>query len=144
MSIKYTIDAADAMKMFVDLTDKTKDYTPAFEKAAIQMERSVGLNFRAQGRPKWTRMSPATMKSRRKRGKGAMILQDGGTLKASVTSNIAVKKFTPLSYEYGTNLVYAAAQQFGYKHIPARPYLGFQPEDGEIIAKIFAEFIEKG
>ncbi len=34
------------------------------------------------------------------------------------------------SVEVGSNLEYAAVHQFGYKNIPARPYLGVSESDG--------------
>ena len=127
------------------LLDRNHDYAPAWQKVAIQAERSVGMNFRAQGRPaKWAPLKPKTLASRRLRGKGGKILQDNGPLKASVTANAAIKRITAQKMEYGTNLVYAATHQFGRGRIPARPFLRWQDADLEIAKRIFMEHLRQG
>lgn len=109
------------------------------------MLASVAENFWAEGRPeKWQELKLATQiarwtrgnrerKRKRKWGKGVVwerfvggmkILFDSGRLAGSV--GFAA---TDSQVEIGTNLIYAATQNFGRGKIPARPYLLFQEDD---------------
>lgn len=49
-------------------------------------------------------------------------LIDTGRLRRSITTRVK-----PMAIEYGTNVVYAATQQFGTTRIPARPFLPVTP-----------------
>lgn len=122
---------------------RVEDMTVPLRQAGVYMESSIGKNFNSSGRPRrWKALSPATLK--RRRGGGGKILQDRGVLRASITSSVDFRQVTPTSYEFGTNVVYAAAHNFGYKHIPARPFAVFQEEDSVRIAQIFQEYVERG
>lgn len=63
-----------------------------------------------------------------RRTPGSQILVDTGLLKASVTSQSsgAVRRRRGQVIEYGSNVIYARAHQFGVpsRKLPARPFLG--------------------
>ena len=68
----------------------------------------------------WEPLKPATIKRRRKGS--AKPLVDTGRLRNSIAT-----RAKPKSIEFGTNVNYAAAQQFGTEHIPDRPFLPVLP-----------------
>ena len=83
--------------------NKAKDLRIPLKRCGILMLRSIDKNFRAEGRPKrWAPLSPMTIAMRRKKGKGAKILQDTGHGKGSIVykviSNQKVQIGTPVSY----------------------------------------------
>ncbi|GAI03168.1 unnamed protein product [marine sediment metagenome] len=83
--------------------DKAKDLKIPLKRCGILMLRSIDKNFRAEGRPtRWAPLSPMTIAMRRKKGRGAKILQDTGHGKGSivykVVSNQKVQIGTPLDY----------------------------------------------
>lgn len=68
---------------------------------------------------------------------GRPILTDTTRLRDSIVYKVA----QPRLY-WGTNVVYAAAQQFGFKRIPPRPYLGLSVEDEREIEGIIEDHIK--
>lgn len=128
---------------------------PALRAIAGTLEAETEKNFEAQGQPAWQRLAQATLDARAKRvnttrsGKAKRgkliapsagnfrILQDTGTLAASVTSDA-----DDSSARVGSNLVYAAIQQLGGAAgrggkvtLPARPFLPVEP-DGSLPAHV--------
>lgn len=113
-----------------------QDMTPAMRKIAQALALVVEDNFEAEGRPKWEALSPVTVALRTKAAKGKTeggfrILQDSGQLASSVTTDHGTSHAT-----IGSNLVYAAIQQFGGMagrgkkvEIPARPFLPITADD---------------
>jgi len=97
----------------------------AWEEVGEIVERSVGKNFTAQGRPKaWKKTNEATLKRRRKGSKGAKTLTDTRRLRNSITREVSDR-----DVEVGTNIIYANTHQHGRGSIPARPFLLIQEED---------------
>jgi phage gpG-like protein len=141
--------------------------------AGVYMLGSIEKNFQEQGRPvKWMPLSPRTLagrrgarKSRKKAGaatgRGSRILIDMARLKNSM----ATKVVDGQGVAVGTNVVYAARQQFGFKGVasgkrsktkgllvgwqrgksytPSRPFLLFQSQDIDAIGRIFQRHIAK-
>ena len=128
---------------------------PALLAIAGTLEAEVEKNLEAQGRPLWQALAQATLDARAKRvnttrsGKAKRgkriaasagnfrILQDTGTLAASITSDADDSQA-----QVGSNLVYAAIQQLGGEAgrgrkvtLPARPYLPVEP-DGSLPAHV--------
>ena len=107
---------------------------------------SVADRFRDQKDPKgqdWTPLSAATLKRRKRlKIKGTRILHQRGFLEMSPAF-----KATPTSVQVGSNLIYAALQQFGGTVIikgrkivvPARPFLGLSNADHEEISAIVGD-----
>jgi len=102
--ISYEIKNDEKVKALLKKAgNKAKDLRVPLKRCGILMLRSIDKNFRAEGRPKrWTPLSPMTIAMRRKKGRGAKILQDTGHGKGSivykVVSNQKVQIGTPLDY----------------------------------------------
>jgi len=111
----------------------------------------------------WKPLSGATKRMRRGGGAAAKILQDTGRLKASIANRVTNRDAIT-----GTNLRYAAIQNFGGKikvtpkmraflhwrgvhlrgrtkfiTIPARPFIGHKDKNLVKYEKVFADFEEK-
>lgn len=127
---------------------RLKDLRPALEKSGIAMERSIALNFQAEGRPaRWAPLAPWTQWVRDAKGYGREhpILRQTNTLASSITSNIID---SGSAVETGTNISYAKLLQEGGtnsagKHVPARPFVLFQPDDITEIERIFDNEVER-
>ncbi len=102
--ISYEIKNDEKVKALLRKAgDKAKDLRVPLKRCGILMLSSIDKNFRAEGRPKrWAPLSPMTIAMRRKKGRGAKILQDTGHGKTSivykVVSNVKVQIGTPLGY----------------------------------------------
>jgi phage gpG-like protein len=48
------------------------------------------------------------------------------------------------SVTIGSNVVYAAAQNFGNRHLPARPFLVFNSDQEEAAARVFLKYLLNG
>ena len=126
-----------------NIRGKAKDLRPAFRIAGGFIMESVGRTFRAGGRPEaWKPLSKATLK---RRGQGALILQDIGTLMTSIgaKSGDGIMVLKPLELRVGTNVPYARYHQEGIG-VPARPFMQLLPEDEEKIVKAITEHIMGG
>ncbi|MDR1530184.1 MAG: phage virion morphogenesis protein [Burkholderiales bacterium] len=88
-----------------------KNPAPVTRAIADRMLREVQDNILAQGRPRWTPLSKATLKSRAKRGKGNQMLRDRGYL------------YTSLSRSYGSDYARVSSNM---------PYARIQHEGGTI------------
>jgi len=129
--IEIKIDNKEIQEL-LKLAGKTENLRPLMKNIAGIMMDSVEENFEQEGRPKWEKLSPVTIKSRTKKGYyPGKILQMRGELAASITS-----KYDDNSALVGTSKVYAAIHQFGGDagrnkkvEIPARPFLSLSDED---------------
>lgn len=131
-------------KTFDEFMNRFKAWKPDFrkplEQCGIRIQRSVDLNFRAEGRPsRWAGLSDLTKmnrrKGRKKKGGGEgthKILQDTGTLRKSIVTAMraapgAIYEIKPDMLKIGTNLPYAAIHQWGGT---------IKPKDGKKALKI--------
>lgn len=126
---------------------------------AGNMLAAVEDNFEAEGRPKWAGLQPGTIAQRERSGHWpGKILQRSGRLKNSITQHWDDRQAV-----VGTNVIYAAIQQFGGKtkahtikpknkkalafggrvlrsvkhpgsNIPARPFLALTQQDLDDLA----------
>ena len=83
----------------------------------------------------WKKLSPATLAMRR--GTTAQILVDTGRLRKSIVAIITGRKTVAV----GTSAKYGAYHQFGTKHMPARPFLGFDKRGEKEIELIMKRWI---
>jgi phage gpG-like protein len=99
-----------------------------------------GKGAAAMGRP-WAELAAETLLRRRKgKGKGrggARILQDTGRLKQSIASIVAGGVVT-----IGTGVAYGLFHQGGTKYMPARPFVGINNEDREMMVKMALRYLE--
>jgi phage gpG-like protein len=117
--ISYEIKDDDKVKALLRKAgDKAKDLRIPLKRCGILMLSSIDKNFRSEGRPKrWAPLSPMTIAMRRKRGKGAKILQDTGKGKGSIVYKVVSNQ----EVQIGTNLGYMKIHQTGGSiKIPAR------------------------
>lgn len=118
--LQETIREAEAMSR------RMRDMTPAYQAGAAAVLEHVAENFSKERGPdgkSWTPLN-AEYAARRKPGK---ILQQDRVLANSVNASGG-----PDGIRFGANTPYAAAQHFGHKATPARPYL--PTLDGETFA----------
>jgi phage virion morphogenesis protein len=107
----FTIDVDDsgAEEALAELLRRGEDLTPLMANIAEDFHRVAMDNFEQQGQPAWEPLSPATIRSRAKRGHWpGKILQQSGQMMASVA---------PFSDDTSAGLgvatPYAAIQQLG-------------------------------
>ncbi len=134
--IEIKIDDDELNNLLNKLSSKAVNAAPLMKNIAGILEYSVEENFEEEGRPKWDKLSSATIKQRSKKGYWpGKILQMQGELATSITSS-----YDSNSAAVGTNKVYAAIHQFGGSagrtkkvRIPVRPFLRLGDEEiGEI------------
>lgn len=124
---------SDAVDQVRAIADRLANMTPIMRIVAIDVKALVDRSFQTGAAPDGTAWAPhsQTTIDRRRVGRGsgaARLLLDTGRLRRSIT---AVASRTGVVF--GTNLVYAPAQQFGNPSnkmfgkapapIPARPFL---------------------
>ena len=144
--IKIKVDDKEIRQLLTRLQGRLKDMSPVMRKIAGIMHDAVEENFEKEGRPKWTPLSPATIKQRKREGKWpGKILQRSGQLAASIS-----EKYDSHSARVGTNKKYAAIQHFGGKAgrghkvtIPERPFLKLDGEDYLTIKTVIMEYLKK-
>lgn len=104
--------------LFNRIKSKGGDLKKPLKRACVLMIGSIDKNFRAEGRPsKWAKLAPMTIAMRRKKGKGAKILQDKGGLKGSFAYKVTSKQQAYV----GTKYKWAGLHQKGGTiKIPAR------------------------
>jgi len=117
--INYQIvDDKKVVALLKRAKEKTKDLRIPLKRCGILMLSSIDKNFRAEGRPKrWAPLSPMTIAMRRKKGRGAKILQDTGHGKGSIVYKVVGNQ----KVQIGTNVWYMKIHQTGGKiNLPPR------------------------
>ena len=99
-----------------------------------QTRRRIGQTKTAPDGRRWAAWSAAYAATR---GPGKSLLQSEGDLLDSIVSDVHDD-----TAEVGSNLVYAATQQFGDddRGIPARPYLGISRRDHDELERLIEDF----
>ena len=187
--IDIEIDTDPFSQTLSRLMQAVADAGPVMGQIAHIMWDAVEENFKQEGRPHWIGLAPSTLQARvgtelRKSGgiyksgawslklgqraaQSGKILQRSGRLAASITPSSDGSSAT-----VGTNVVYAAIQQFGgttrphvieprfkkalafggifarrVNHpgskIPARPYLSLTDHDGTMIEEAMANYLRQ-
>ena len=155
MIVKINIRYDDSRVLLAldNLRAAGEDLTPAMRVIAGHLEDSGAESIERESAPDetpWAPLADSTKKQRRRRGyRDGPILERSGDLGASITSDSDRD-----SAVAGTNLVYAATQQFGAKKgafgagapwgdIPARPFLGVWPEHAELITDAVLDHLRR-
>jgi len=116
------------------------------------MNTSFGRNFNQQGRPKWDALTERTKEDRKNKGfANGPILFRTGNLRDEVTNlkGIVVRAGNMSEVSWGVDGIRQSSRekyevnQGGSKHVPARPMVVFQDEDGPKLLRSFAEFLGK-
>jgi phage virion morphogenesis protein len=107
--IEAQLDSTEMRRALEMLRVSCLDASPVMRVIAGDMERAVEKNFRSEGRPAWLGLAPGTIAGRIKSGTWpGKILQRTGQLASSIEAHSDSTSAT-----VGTNLAYAAIQQFG-------------------------------
>ncbi|MDD2870088.1 phage virion morphogenesis protein [Neomegalonema sp.] len=128
------------------LLRRSANLRPVFAEIGSALQASTEDRFENEEGPDgraWRTHSPATLL---RRGSGARKLRDKNHLYQSLNW-----RASRLEAAVGTNRVYARIHQLGGKagrgrkvEIPARPYLGVDAEDREMIGEILNDHLTKG
>lgn len=127
-----------------------KGYLPQMRQARVEISRSVGLNFRAQGRPeKWTPLSAVTIAQRRRMKKPPVAgletkLRVSDAMRRAAEGQPGSRSVVIVG-EYEAriepDIPYLEAQDQGTPKIPAREFFFLQDADEEqLAARVFGEF----
>lgn len=138
------------LRRMSQLATDTRHVESALRAAGAYLVDSIEKNFEQQGRPKkWSPLSPATLRRRRKgRGRGGpKILIDTAKMKNAIDYKVHSE-----GAEVGLNVVQARRQHFGYEggsgrghsRTPARPFVLVQdPQDIVEIGNIFRRHVAR-
>lgn len=143
VEVKVIIELNGVDRKLIKLALKTENMDTPLRQSAIYMEGAVAKRFRSGGgsRP-WKPLSPNTIKRHPHRA-GGKPLNDTGRLRSSVTAGstrrIVGKR---MYYGMGSNIVYAASHNFGYKKIPKREFMYFDEKDEKAIKRVFEDYIK--
>lgn len=166
MSVRVRIDALDkALEMLRIIPDRLANPLPMWQGIGRYLEAQAQERFLTEREPSGNPWP----KSLRAMATGGRTLTDSARLMQSITSNA-----TATSVEVGTNVLYAAIQQFGGKitaktskglrwsygggrgrnrkqwatkqsvTLPARPFIGLETEDPQEIGWIATDWIMRG
>lgn len=142
-----TIDDRKVQERLQSMLRASADLEPVMKRFGEHLRRSSDDNFRAEqapdGKP-WKHLHPATLKSKRRRGKaGLKILSEGGNLRGNINYRTDRNSVT-----IGSPEPYAAIHQFGGKAgrgraatIPARPFIGIGPDDRRELLQLLRDHL---
>jgi phage virion morphogenesis protein len=155
--ITVTIHDEELQLDLSQLADKADDPAPYLSAVGAYMLASIGKNFAGEQAPTgeaWAPLAPATIAARRTGPRGGgkashpdKILQGTGqhlrdTMNAEVNGNsVRIGPSWQFSgvHQYGGN-----AGKHGSAKIPARPFLGFRPEDPNNLEKMAIDYLSGG
>jgi phage gpG-like protein len=115
--------ATRAQKLLADAAARLRDLTPITNVLAQDVNAATIDAFRGQrsavdGKP-WTPLAESTIRKRRNKRKGAIkMLMDTGRMRSATNA-----KGTRTGFLISSSTVYSAAQNFGTRFIPRRPFL---------------------
>ncbi len=153
MKIDFEIDDKQVRRLIRRLIDSGKDLSSAMRVVSEHLRAVADEAFERTQSPdgkKWAPLSPVTL-ARRRGSNSAKPLQDTGRLVNSITASHG-KDYA----QTGTNVIYAAIQQFGAKkgqfrssppvpwgNIPARPFFGLSENHKKEIQDLLRDQIRK-
>jgi hypothetical protein len=147
MSIDLDINERDVTglgNMLGDLAKRAKDPRPFLKMAALYLTGVSQQSFRDQQDPQthspWPKLSQATLRQRRKGGKGAQRNIDSGRMRKSIKTLFINIHGTAI----GPTVGYAEFPYFGTKHITPAKFLGVDSEGlDELEAMMLRHWTEK-
>lgn len=114
MTAKIEINTGAAAAKLAEAQKLLTNGRSMFQQIAQVLEAETERNFQAQGRPSWVPLKASTIAARKKRNNGGSvmrILQDSGTLAASISTDYG-GDFAQVGAG-GAASAYAAVHQFG-------------------------------
>jgi phage gpG-like protein len=157
MAISITISGVANVQKALSKLSKIQEIVYAWMKSGEVdevMGASFATNFNQEGRPKWKALSAVTVEDRANKGfSSGPILFRTGNLRDEVTNmkSTVTRSTSSVTAEWGpSGLRGDEKKKFNIhqvgssvKHIPARPMIGFQLNDGTKLLKSFALFLGK-
>ena len=148
MSIAIEIKDEIVRRLIGQLAERMEDLSEPMNAIGVYIVKRARERFEKSG-PGWPPLSPRTVAKRRKGSSKPLI--DTGRLMASI-GNVAkegVFQVTERSVRVGTNVIYAAIQNFGGRagrghsvEIPARPFLYVEDRDVDVFKEIILRYLE--
>lgn len=136
MSVRIDIDARALHRGLQRARRACRDMRPAYRRIGRLMVRSTRRTFAVGGRPE--RWEPLKQRRHHQQRRGKP-MKDSGALQDSI-GYLAERDFI----EWGSELPYAAAHQYGTEDLPARPFLAILIEDEDAMAEIVEHHILGG
>lgn len=156
--IEIEVNAEELEAGLTNLIRLGQDMTPITRQLTGILADATERAFAEQRDPvtgaAWHPLSPVTLARRAKTGHDGPMLQVSGQLAASIHQS-----YGPDHATVGTNKVYATTHQLGARkgafgttkrggpipwgNIPARPFLGFGPEDEEEMGAVIREAVQR-
>lgn len=139
----FEIDVtSSAVRATDNLVAKLQNLNAPLAETGAYLERKAKLRFLAQkdpsGKP-WAPLKPATIAEKKRLGKSSNILSRDKILAASIAFNVSGNEVrVKPSVEYG---IFHQVGAPGRK-LPARPFMGFEADDGANIGQIFRDHLE--
>lgn len=125
--VTITVDDAGLRRTLDALTRATSDMRrplDAIGMALVGRIKGTFVNQRDPAGNAWRALAPSTVAGRRKAGKGAQILRDTGRLMNSITHLASASEVV-----IGTDVEYAAAQQWGHPRWKDQSGRAFFPDE---------------
>lgn len=138
--IQVDYNDAEARKLLNELRDRMGNIEPVMDAVGQVYLSGVLQRFVDQKAPDgtpWKPLSPVTLDRRRKKGRGAQILRDTGRLMNSLSYKTSGNTVTVF-----TNVKYAGTHQYGFKKIPARPFLGINDADNDAVLEVMNGYLQ--
>ena len=140
VAIKIDIDDSRVRAMLKRLARRMTDMRPVMAEIGEIVVESIQRNFDEQRSPGGAPWKPLTQETLKRKRHPDRILYETGTLFRSIHPEPRSR-----SVSIGTNVIYGAVHQFGYKprNLPARPYLGVRDADWTEIEAAILHWLDK-
>ena len=147
--LKVKIDAKQLEKELGAIAQRSKNLRPAYQAIGNYLVGETQDRIKRETSPDGTPFAPlklSTRKAKERKGKIRKILQQEGTLVATIAAQVQGD-----GVAIGSNLPYASIHQLGGEagrnkavDIPARPYLGLNDDDQEEVTGIVEDWLLLG
>ena len=140
MQIHIDIDTAPVAEAITRLCTRVSDLHPAMADIAETLYTLTDEAFDAERSPDgtaWADLAPATWRYKKTNKK----LFEDGTLRGSLYADSSAHEARVSVNAHARGYPYGAVQQFGSKHVPARPFLPIDA-DGALLGDIPEQLID--
>ena len=146
-SATFDLKEIDAIGKLLDKAKLKPEVLRGFlDDAGSLIQRQSEDRFDDQTDPEgneWKKLADKTIEYYQKKFPAALanrsILLGEGRLRDSMTYNVSGTD----SVTVGATMIYAAVHQYGYKGIPARPYIGLSPDNMSELARFAELFLQE-
>lgn len=140
VSVKIKTNEHAVQNWLRRLARRMTDMRPVMAEIGEIVVESIQRNFEEQRAPDGAPWKPLTLETLKRKRHPDRILYETGTLFRSIHPEPHSR-----SVSVGTNIIYGAVHQLGYKprNIPARPYLGVRDSDWSEIEAAVLHWLAK-